>query len=249
MMAVLTPRNVRSADGSILIEVLVALVVLSLFVVSLSQSINRMLGRAHELGSMVAAVETTAEAAHDGGMPGLWGWGPRVESAVWRPGPCLEVQVGCGGEAGAAVGVWTDGWLGEEHEPDQTGCVSVPSSQLVGLAGAELVIRARGPEGVWGPPLRTVVPDRMGDLSFLTAVTPVGGPTTGLEYDGASLVHAPCRANPALDLPWLREGPPACLGGLLFLLPQATPGLCEAGLGGRNQWWPAEEGRAVDVYF
>ena len=89
----MTAARVRAPEyreGSILLEVLVAIVLLAVVLVPLAESLltagrQDEAFRAEDRSSAVAGATEQARAA--------WSWGPRVESAAWHPGQVLALTL------------------------------------------------------------------------------------------------------------------------------------------------------------
>ncbi len=239
------------AAGSILLEVMMATLLVSLLVVPLATSFAGMVGEARTVRQRAEgdpagpAASQSAEA---------WEWGPRVIAGWWRPGPVLHLRVsGAAGanSADAEVGLWAEGWLvGQEAIiwSAETGAAANNDLQLgpelwTGLAERELVIRARTAGGVWGPPWRLAVPEP-------GASTPVlGAALSASPQDPTVVVHRPGTGTSSLTATWSPADLTSPPFGLLFSLTPAVEGWGGATLDGRTQWWPMEEGRSVDLYF
>ena len=172
-----------------------------------------------------------------------------VASGVWRPGPVLEVDLEGGEATDVVVGLWADGWFLGERVAEAGARLSVGAFEWEGSSGAELVVRVREGEGVWGPPWRSLVPDSTGDAAFLPEATGGGVPDAGVEARAASIVHSPWLGNPSLSISWTPEPLEAGLAGLLFELPACSAGRCEATLISRIQSWWMEGDRGLDLYF
>ena len=251
----------RDCAGSILLEVVVAAALVGLIVgplaVSFSSTVER--ARAERQASAAAGAAGTPgspgsglDSCSAGSDPGpAWRWGTRVLAASWRPGPVLHVALGTAGSAavaGGVVGFWVDGWpVGQMTvlgEGAGAGEAAVDASTWSGLAGHELVIRGREAGGPWGAPWRSAVSPASG-----------GDPQAGSSQQTAS-------ADPALVLHRPSVGTSAPVGSwsvTLLALPSlpllfvvggtGLAGWSGVDLDGRSQWWWAEEGRSVDLYF
>ncbi len=99
------------SEGSILLEVMMATLLIGLLVVPLATSFAGMVGEARTVRQRAEgdpagpAASQSAEA---------WEWGPRVIAGWWRPGPVLHLRMS--GAAGASsaeaeVGLWAEGWV------------------------------------------------------------------------------------------------------------------------------------------
>ncbi|OFW60567.1 MAG: hypothetical protein A2133_11945 [Actinobacteria bacterium RBG_16_64_13] len=238
-------QRALSTEGSILLEVLVALVVLGVLV-------GPMVTAVHSAVSGAAAARLQMSGARhvpsESSSGRAWGWGPRIADATWRLGPVLQIKVQPVDGAVPVVGIWINGWFTGEQSPEPDGLLSVDSDLLSDRAGQELVVRERMPGEPWGPAWRSTVPDADGSVPGAMAAE---GAESGEGAPGAviSLAHAPGLASPALVASWT-EAPVAslALGVPLFLAP-ATTGRCELSLcGGTQSWWMESE-RVLDVYF
>ena len=101
-------RQSRAARGSILLEVLVAIVILGVFLAGLSRAFQVSYQAAVELRTQRGALPTSL--VEDTGEE-AWSWGPMLDSVEWDAGPelCLVPGIGCDDEVD--VGIWIDGWL------------------------------------------------------------------------------------------------------------------------------------------
>lgn len=242
------------STGFTLLEVMVAVILLGVLAVPLVTSSLSALGAAN--AARLRDGHLAAVAAVSGGKD-AWEWGVRVESVVWQSGPTLEVTVGVMGQAeGVAplVGLWTDGWFLGEQPPEDDGVCNVAASEWRGAAGQELVIRVREPEGPWGPPWRTVVPDWGGEDPALTEIDPMSMSGAGRTDGKETAVHASALANPTVRCG--NAGPLVDLDplGLVLLVKPGGSGRCELSVGpeeaeGSVQSWYEEDARALDVYF
>lgn len=243
----MTPASTRmrasGAGGFILIEILVALVVLGIMLGALADAAQSAISRAEVVRERVATA-SSAVAPEVGGAP--WAWGPTVAQASWGPGPILEVAA-CGAGAGFVVGMWADGWLVGEWSSSGTDVVSVGRQTWVERAGAELVIRLRRADGVWGPPWRLVVPDascrldeETGRLRAVDDPIPIDPEVVAVHHPAlcASVVQV------AGSLP--QDASP---DGRPFLATVGQEGMCAVSLGDRQQVLTLERGRACDVFF
>jgi hypothetical protein len=237
--------------GIILVEVVIAAVLVGLVAVPLGVAFSGAVERARvaRQAETSAAGEAEGVSADPGGA---WDWGPKIASAWWLPGPVLHVRVANagGGEAvNIVVGLWADGWLVGTVAADgrsgrvSAGELSVGTRTWSGLAGSELVVRARAGDGAWGAPWRLTVPELAGD-------SPTPGSLGPAVTSGPSVVaHRSETGVSPLTVSWSAVSLASPPFGLLFLLDPAVLGWGGASLDGRSQWWWMEEGRSVDVYF
>jgi hypothetical protein len=198
------------------------------------------------------AVEPGGEGGDIEADPGAaWQWGTRVVAAWWRPGPELHVRVSgpeAASEERSAIGLWVDGWLVEQislpDAPGGSGEVTVGAATWTDLADRELVVRGRTGEGVWGPPWRLAIPTgSAGDPDKGATEAPMGA-------EPFAAVHRPMAGTLRATGSWGMEVLPLPVFPLLLVL--GDPGVLGwAGvtLDGRSQWWRAEEGRSVDLYY
>ncbi|MHB8870168.1 MAG: prepilin-type N-terminal cleavage/methylation domain-containing protein [Thermoleophilia bacterium] len=176
--------------GFTLIEVVIALVVVSIALVSLMSLFLSATEKANELGRQLAAApvesdiraDLGADPSAEGRGESAWAWsGASVENVLWHEdGLHLRVRVPPG-PVDIQVGWWVDGW--------QAGISSVsdPTSGRVLLSGlrdvaeqTEVVVRLRTAEGSWGVPWRTV----RGEVgSAADADADAGGGEAGADAD------------------------------------------------------------------
>lgn len=236
-----------TSTGFVLVEVMVATFLAVLLVVPLASSMQNLVTMARDLRS--DAVDLTKQHA-EGGRSAAWTWGPRVASAVWSFGPELEIALTSLEEATGIIGVWAEGWKVGEWEQKGESQLTLSSAVWSELGGRELLIRAREPQGPWGPPWRTIVPDAWGVLPAEDAAAQ-GTETLG-EWAGgeeATVVHVPSFCAPPLKASWTSS--PVCGSalGLCFALSPSDAGWCELELGARRQSWFSADGLGLDVYF
>jgi hypothetical protein len=242
----------RAPSGWILVEILVALVLLAIVLGPLVDGLATAMDRAaairgHAEGDSSGRLDSGKEASS--GALDAWNWGPRVTSAVWHPGPSLEILTREDVERPQIVGAWLDGWFRGEESPDQAGIVTLRASSLAGCCGRELVVRVRQEGGEWGPPWRSLVPDSYARLPSTTATADGVLAANGGETEAYTVVHAPERANPGVRT---SDGTVRMLlDALAFpvFLPPVTVGAHHAEVGKDQQSWLMEAGRALDLYF
>ena len=251
-------RSVGGSAGSILLEVVVAAALVGLIVGPLAVTFSNMVERARAERQVAAAVGTAAgnSSAKAGASAGdpvgpPWEWGTRVLGAQWRPGPVLHVTLGADGSgalAGGTVGLWVDGWQVAQVSvgSDGDGAVeaTVDGRTWSGLAGHELVIRARETGGIWGAPWRLALPAANG------ADPQAGSADPGAAVDPMLVLHRPCVGTSTPRVSW--SVAPLALPAFPLLFAVREPDLAGwsgVTIDGRSQWWWAEEGRSVDVYF
>jgi hypothetical protein len=234
------------ATGSVLIEVMVAIVIAALLIVPLASGIQSALGRSDRVRAQMEQVGGSVSRSR--ALEG-WEWGAMVTSAAWQPGPELRVEVERSEDAGLALGLWADGWFLGEERANADGSVDLRPSFWSGMTGCELVVRARESGGEWGPPWRTVVPDAYGAIpADAMAGSSVG--TAGAGAGGLGVVaHSRSLATPLVVLSWAAGSVEAGALGLPFFLPLVSSGVAEAAVEGHEQSWLTDAGRAVDLYF
>jgi hypothetical protein len=242
-----TAANItRHDDGSVLVEVMVAVILLAVLLVPLAAGMDTAVGRADGVGERAGELAERAGEVRD---RGAWEWGPEVASAVWQPGPVLDLELESQNGSERIVGVWIDGWFLGERLPDDRGSVLLKASEMRDCTGGELVVRVRRPDEPWGPPWRSFVPDGTGEFSPSDASTHATGSVGGASAAPTSVVHAPCLANPAFALSWYGLGLGTEAGRCPLVLPTPTAGRCEISLDGQAQSWWMEAGRGLDLYF
>lgn len=226
------------AEGIVLVEVMVAVALLSMLVVPLVTGVHSALRAASGVRDQSAGLSASAQdpAAHAG-----WEWGEALSAGDWQPGPTLDIHADSGGGTGRMVGLWADGWYLGEWIPGEDGRVQVGPSAWSDHAGGELVVRVRRSGGPWGPPWRLIIPSTDG-LSALSEMSADGGV-------GQTVAHAPALGNPGLRLSWMDATPEAIVDGLVFVFPFPSPGAYEVELDGRGQSWKIEGSREFDIYF
>jgi hypothetical protein len=239
-------------DGIILLEVVVALVLLSLLVVPLVAGFQAAAGRARTVQSGTGRISAPSGPS---GSEEAWEWGPMVASASWAPGPVLHLRVERQADTDLLVGFWVDGWFLGEEKPDGEGEVTLKAAVWSGSAGRELVARVRACEKAWGPPWRSVVPVADGRSSPLSpaeeGIAAAGEVAAGEGAAGEaeSVAHEPALANPLFKVSWTSVGLGAGPTGPPVALPPLGSGQAELDLDDDAQSWLVETGRALDLYF
>lgn len=231
-------------SGLVLLETMAALLLLGLCLLPLAALLDG-------LSTSMRREERNLSVAYprDTDAQSLWDWGPRAVCAEWRADGALKVEVvGGDGEEPIAVGVWTEGWFVREVAVS-SGADAVFGAGDFALAaeGSDVVIRARGRDGAWGPPWRTCVRLRT------TGVEAKAGPTEpSMGTAGSTVViHSPAAGTHEVCLQ---------AGGATRVLDVAAPvgvempgGSVSAILSGRVQCtgapWLPDEGRDVHVYY
>ena len=151
------PRTAFPAEGSALLDVMIALSLLAIVLVSLGGTAAALLSRAGRLDFSLSGRE-------DGPAADQWTWGPRPGVVVWLPGPNLELRLqGAGTQAADWIGVWVDGWLESEVSARDQGVLPIGAPGMwSSKSGSEVIVRARRQDGAWGSPWRSVVPSPVG---------------------------------------------------------------------------------------
>lgn len=217
--------------GFTLIEVVTALAVVSIALVSLMSLFLSATEEANELGRQLAAApvesDSWADPSTEGRGESAWAWSEAsVENALWQEdGLRLRVRVPPG-PADFQVGWWVDGWAAGMSS------VSDPTSGRVLLSGlrdvaeqSEVVVRLRSGEGPWGVPWRAVrgdvapAADTVGAADADRPVIIVHGAASGIS---SVTVAAPPSAVPEATPEW-----PAVV--------TATGGVVEVDCDGRTQ--------------
>lgn len=252
----------RQVDGFSLIEVMVAVLVLSLVLTGVVGAVLHARLRAVTVTDRVQAAGDRSTADQSANTPSwMWG-GPRVARASWVSDEALDVRASAlvptidgsaeptHGSPEATLGVWVDGWFAGEVAvdadgatrigPGSPGCEDWPEAST----GAQVSLRVRTEDGAWGTPWRTVTRSdetTSGDATDLVAGVTVHLPVAaalsmGIELDGVALTISP---DAVVDLP---------NGGAVSV---PFPGGTRARLtvGSHEQEIGVENGRWVDVYF
>lgn len=230
----------RRDAGSVLIEVVVAVVLLAILVVPLAE---RMLSAATRADAVRQQADRVANDFPGERMLASWTWGSEVRGAWWRPGPTLYVDTWRSGDLTLAVGLWVDGWFLGEQSPVVEGVLRFGAGTWSTYVGAELVMRVRSPGGVWGPPWRSLVPEADGLLSLAGPA----GMAAGVEAQ--VVAHAPAAANPEFQVSWAQVCPDPGSLGLPLVLESVLSGPAGLSLDGSGQSLRMQPERALDVYF
>ncbi len=266
-------RQVRLEErrGFLLLELMVALALLGIFLVSLCTGLAALKARAGNLDE--AWQNTCVGGGPDSQTSASWTWGPRIVDARWQAeslaeGVVLQLLVASpedlDGQSEAIVGLWIEGWLLAEMSADgglmdvgssrasSPGVTSssVSSAQTLrldssfweGHEGRELVVRVRGEGGAWGPPWRTFVPGcEDGACTEAMGASQTGGTEV--------VIHVPrlgtARGQVAVDghaVSVSEVGPP------LIYAAELT-GRWTSRLEDAVQAWRGERGRSLDVYY
>ncbi len=239
----------RGQDGWMLAEVMVAVIIAGVVVVSLAGLLLAAVAQADHVRNQARQV-----GGQNAGADVLcaWVWGPTVFSAEWLPGPSLRIKTRASQEASDSVmvGVWVDGWFRGEWPLDASGVYVLDCQVWTAQQGAEAIVRVRRDTESWGPPWRSLVPGVSGVVE-LPAEGSGGGGGSGSEFSDESrvtLVHVPLAGKPPVHPSWASEDPGETTAApLLYTNPPAGP----AGVyfEAVTQSWLSEQGRALDVYF
>jgi type II secretory pathway pseudopilin PulG len=232
------------ASGSILVELLVAIMLLGLAIGPLAAGVQTARQRAAEVRRGGENLSVATGAADESGA---WTWGPRIATAQWLPGQTLALSVDPEVARKGSVGLWVNGWFLREFIPETDGGLVIKGRVLRLDYGAELTVRVRVTNTAWGPPWRSLVPD---------ATATSGGamssvrPEPAADGDAAcTIIHAASLANPSYEV----SAPEATIGlegqGLPAFLSVPDAGSFRVRLGENEQSWNAEERRALDLYF
>ena len=248
MMSGLRRRLLRDEAGFLLIEVLAALVLLAIMIVPLAAGVSSGADRASDVRAKEAcALPITSDSA----ALEAWRWGPMTVSLIWDRGPTALIHLGGQGGPGrpAVVGLWVDGWFQGQFDSDENGVLEVAAADWAVAAGCEVVIRARGPDCVWGPPYRSIVPSADYEPGEDETVGAEVSTATGAIGETQTVAHTPALAKPAVGIS--RSDVPLAVDplGLLFSVPPEVEGPCGFVIDDSIQSWQMEEGRALDLYF
>ena len=232
--------------GSVLVEVMVAIVILGVFLGGLARTVDRSRDGAAELHARAAAMPGSLL---EGGLAAAWEWGAMVDWARWAAGPELMILSGRGCRGEVTAGIWCDGWfLGEWS--------LLPGEELLlgeevwtDRSGSELVVRVRAEDTGWGAPWRTVVPGEYGEnLGPLAEAR--GAVGTSILFNEAEIVaHVRTLGIPPLVLSWSAAKELVEVEGTVLALEGSGTGLCILESDGRAQSWMNREGRGLDVYW
>ena len=224
----------RSRNGSVLLEVMIALSLMGIVLVSLGAAASSLLSRA-------ARVDWSPSEREDESTVDAWTWGPRPGGFEWLPGPRLELRLqGAGTQGAESIGVWVDGWFTTEVRALGQRALSIGDAGMWSTRpGAEVVFRARRSDGPWGVPLRTVVP---------SVVAVVG--SMSVQGDGSASVTVHLRAAGHAALGVEAEGTPGTVAavGTPATVVMSAVGLAQVTSTGGTQQIQLEEGTGVDVY-
>ena len=248
----------ESDSGFSLIEVVMAMSIMCIFLVSLyglSQGTREDLEKLDRDTERLTFADDQMEGSDVTSNPTsgvTWSWGPRIAEARWEPGPVLAVSAsGVWPGAPMLVGVWAQGWFLGELEVDEEGVIKMAVDPAGGgwfqRAGQELILRTRKSEN-WGPPWRTVVLDS--DPSAGSGS--VDAPAVENQEAASVLIHLPTAGTGQVSMERVSVsgGEITEVSGQGPLLTHVTGGqrTCVYYEGQRQSWWQ-EPGRDVDVIF
>lgn len=218
-----------------LVEIMVAVVLLSILVGSIAAGATGLARRGRYVDAAAAAIGATT-----GSSATEWEWSDACVRVSWLPGPLMEIRLS-GHRSPVVLGVWLDGWSVLEGDSLLGGEMVVGPRDWDGRFGDEVVVRVRTEGGAWSPPWRTLVPGSDGASPLAQSDSePVRG-------DGIVL-HPPMAGNPAMEVlahGTMRVGP----SGLPLLVEEMALGAVAVRLDGLQQSWLHEAGRSLDVYF
>jgi hypothetical protein len=238
------------AQGFIMLEVLAAVALLSLFLVALSVSLERAVASARQVRDRSAEASGSLGPSRE---VDPWSWGPQVLDGYWEAGPVLHLRTprlaDPSLEAGAdelLLGLWVDGWSVRQEvvEAEESGTLRLDALWWAGCEGKEVVVRLRVSGQGWGPPWRTVVPCASRHETGPNGIDPSAERATGsvVVHPATLGTLAPQVTAAGAPVPALTQGPP-------WLFEPQTDALWQASLTGREQAWRGETGRRLDVYY
>ena len=248
----------ESDSGFSLIEVVMAMSIMCIFLVSLyglSQGTREDLEKLDRDTERLTFADDQMEGSDVTSNPTsgvTWSWGPRIAEARWEPGPVLAVSApGAWSGGPMLVGVWAQGWFLGELEVDEEGVIKMAVDPAGGgwfqRAGQELILRTRKSEN-WGPPWRTVVLDS--DPSAGSGS--VDAPAVENQEAASVLIHLPTAGTGQVSMERVSVsgGEITEVSGQGPLLTHVAGGqrTCVYYEGQRQSWWQ-EPGRDVDVIF
>ena len=234
-------------EGSLLLEVVVGLLLVSVLTVFLCGTLFSLRGRALQVESRwVGADELQA----DGESLAAWSWGPRVTGCWSTSGEGVNVAVqGHMGQNEYVLGVWADGWFVGEYPVEGAREVLLSDERWRAIpSGAEVVLRVRAPDSWWGPRWRFLV-----GSSWPVAREPSSGTSAVADWapDAAAqaAVHLTASGSVAVTV---NEGEVSSRVETTMTpitIPIDACGAISIALGDAVQSWLGEEGRSVDLYF
>lgn len=245
------PTHRVRGGGFVLLEVMAAVVLLAILLVPLVTSALTALGAA---GTVRERDGDLAVVAAGSGSGEAWEWGARVDSAVWGPGPVLDLAVTSPAGSDCIVGLWVNGWFVGEYPPAENGTFSVGTLEWRDAAGNQLLVRARQADGVWGPPWRSIIPTRAGEMPSVIVVDRVPRSSSGTAAGDGTVAHVPALANPVVGVGGAGASVETDPLGLVLILGPPRAARFDLAVGSdaaedHVQSWYAEGGRALDVYF
>jgi hypothetical protein len=236
---------VRSSSGSrgwVLLELLVALCLFGLAVAPLWAMLASQREAAIQLARAAADEDTAGEQEPEGLA---WTWGaPQVRAVEWEAGGSPRARAdGPNSPAGILLGVWVDGAFIGETEAESGGWTSLEVGLRRSLpADAQVVVRARIPEGPWGVPWRTEAPGSPAASS--------GGEVGPDDPAGWVTVHLPAAGEGSAEVTdSLRTTTtPVPVAGPSDVIP-VSQGSVSTTTAARSQDFAVELGQHVDLYF
>ncbi len=231
--------------GSVLIEVMVAIVILGVFLGGLCTAVQRAQGAVADLRARAGVLSPVSLEAS---VAEAWQWGCLVEGAEWLSGPQMVIRPGEGCWQDCRVGVWCDGWSLGEWSVSAGDVLELAGAVWAGMTGQEVVIRLREVDGPWGPPWRTVVPDEYCLPGLERAIAVDSQQFDGLE-ESVTVMHTRALGVPPLVASWSSVPVFNRAEGVVLALSEAGPGLCSVESYGRTQEWVNNEGRWLDIYW
>lgn len=267
-------RSAQMEHGFLLFEILAAVVVLALMVVSLVSIAVSLASASAALRTgkqpASAANSSEKETAETNGKQ-AWYWGEQVQSVSWNTRGELKVTVSNNrdlpaGEADSGycekVGLWIDGWFkgeflvsdGETMLPSKCWESGLPQ---IAYAGHEVVLRVRKVTGSWGVPWRMTVTEIPGGQVQGALFANCSGFFAGDLEPAASqasswtaaVVHMPFLSTASLHPTGLPCTVSEECKGLLRTIRPTGEGVVTLELEGNSQSWFVEIGRSLDVYF
>jgi hypothetical protein len=241
------PCSMTSAcGGTVLVEVMIAVVIAAVLIVPLASAVSRALAQAEDVGARWTRGEGSSGAD---GLEWAWTWGESIARVCWEPGHRLRVKVRTHQGANSSVGFWVNGWFKEERGLGEGAELVVDAGAWGIKAGQAVIVRVRRADQPWGPPWRTVVPDGHGQWPDEWAEEAQGDSVHCPRGEEVTVVHVPGLASPLLSSIEADIGVVDAGAGVPVFLAPSTPGLCDITLDGSTQIWVEEAGRGLDVYF
>jgi len=249
-------RGPQRREGFTLIEVLAAMLLLSLFLGSIATAFLAVHTRLDDQHQRLASA---AAQPVDDSWTQQWSWGPQLRKASWDATGGLSAALRLSTIAGTestgqpvVIGIWKEGLLLEERELGDPG-LPLQISYVSSDPGSteELTLRARDSLGFWGPPYRIVAgtpgaaagAEEMPSIPavFSEEMVPAGA------LDAVVLVaRAPFRGRALFEAAQSSASTSIEAPTGIGFLPADATGVRFAG---KNQGWRSEGRRSLDVYF